>query len=297
MTVTSVEIVWCGRFALALALLGVAGCGNMSNSTTTAPKPGRLIGVRAGMEVPLSLLSQIEAGKARKGQLVPFMVTEDVKNDNGDVVIAKGTIAEGEVTWSRSEGTLSAMVNEPARLEVRLKHTRSSGGWPIPLCTDMDKPDEGYQFTRDNTGKPAERNDVGVDPEVTEAAVQAISEFMETGDSSRLNANTRAREWLIKVSKEPGMEAARSFIDPEAPQKAQATDLERVVKHVRDGSITHLAGGEVMLAVAALQEFGNLAHSVEHSISSRLKGRTIKAYVGTPVKAYVAKDVSAKVVD
>lgn len=280
-------------YAVVFVLLLAMGCKPTSGS---APASVTAISLAAGTEVPLTLLRQIEAGDAREGLLVPFMVAADVKDSAGSVLISKGSVTEGEVTWSRSEGTLSGLMNQPARLAVKLKHTRGAGDVTVPLCADRDKPDEAYQFTRENTGKPWERDEFdSMDAGLNEAVARSLAEFMETGDASRLSADTQAREWLLQATRKPGLEAARAYLDPEAPERGQAEELERVVRHVRDGSITKLAGGEVMLAVTALQQFGKLAQSVEQSLSGKLKGRTIKAYVGTPVTAYVARDVQVKV--
>src|SRR5262245_27815736 len=116
--------------ALVLLVGCVIGCGR--NDSSSEPV-GKEVTIAKGAEVDLLLLRQIEAGSTREGTLVPFMVAEDVRNPTGDVVIEKGTIAEGEVTWSRSEGTMSGMMRKPARLEVAIKRTRAPGGETILL--------------------------------------------------------------------------------------------------------------------------------------------------------------------
>jgi len=247
-----------------------------------------------GTEVPLILLRPIEAGGSREGLLVPFMVSADVTDEAGHVLIPKGTVAEGEVTWSRSEGTLSGLMNQPARLAVRFNRTRGAGGESVHLCAEIDKPDEAFQFTRENTGLAARFDGPTLDEALSETVAKSLSEFFASGDPSRLEAETEARKWLIEATKAPGLESARAFLDPDAPERAQADDLKRVVKHLQDGTITKLAAPELMLAANALSELGRLASSVDRSLSAKLKGRTIKAYAGTPVTARVADEVKVK---
>lgn len=278
-----------------LVLLAVlAGCSrNTPSSTTSAPKS---LVLAKSTAVSLVLLRQISAGSTREGTLVPFMVAEDVADSSGNVLIPKGTIAEGEVTWSRSEGTLGGLTNRPARLAVAIKRTRGAGGESVHLVTDIEKPDEPYAFTRANTGLPdAQISAEGVaklsGEEVSRKVQEKIEEFFETGDPRSLREDDEVRQMLSDLTKANDMSAAADMMDG----SEKLGDIERLVKHVRDGSMTSLAGPQALLAVTALQEMGQLAQSVEHAISSRLKGRTIKAYVGTPVRAFVASDVSVKV--
>lgn len=241
------------------------------------------------------LLRQIEAGSTREGLLVPFMVAEDVVDDAGHVLIPKGSVAEGEVTWSRSEGSLSGLMNQPARLAVRFNRTRAAGEESVHLCADLKKPDEAFQFTRENTGRSDVEGGQSLEGALNESVAKSLNEFFTSGDPSRLDAETEARQWLIEATKAPGMEAARAYLDPEAPERASQDSLGRVVKHLQDGTITKLAAPELMLAANALSELGRLASSVDRSLGSKLKGRTIKAYAGTKVTAFVKDEVKVKV--
>jgi hypothetical protein len=275
--------------ATVLALVAL-GCGPKGPS---APEL-KTASLSKGAEVPLILLRQLEAGSTREGTLVPFMVAQDVEGPDGIVVIPKGAVAEGEVSWSRSEGTLSGVLGQPARLEVRILRTRSSGGDSVPLQSDSEDERENFEFNRANTGVPDAKISGGGmqgfdSVELETKALAAIEDFFETGDAQKLNVQDDVREWLYKASEENQMQELRSAMD------SGSSDLTRVIRHVRDGSLTQLAGSELLLAVHAVTQLGRLAHSVERSLSSKLKGRTIKAYVGTPAKAFVAKDVRVKV--
>lgn len=275
-----------------LAAFGLAGCG--ANAPAPAKIATREVTLEAGVEVPLILLRQISAGSTRQGTLVPFMVAEDVKTADGAVAIPKGTIAEGEVTWSRSEGSLGGLMNQPARLAVKFNRTRGAGGETVELCANRDQPEEAYAFTRDNTGLPDARltgelrQKLG-ESDVAERLDAAISGFFETGDASKLDLEADAREWLRQLIRENDMKALDDSL------AKGGSDLGRVAKHIQDGSLTQLAAPDLVLAVTAMQQLGQLAHSLERGLSRTLKGRTIKAYVGTPVTAYVGKEAKVKV--
>lgn len=272
------------RSACFLLFVSIAlwGCGSQTSSGAAG---GKAATVEKGIEVPLVLLRQIEAGSTREGTLVPFMVAEDVRNRAGDIVIEKGAIAEGEVTWSRSEGMLSGMMRNPARLEVAIKRTRAPGGETIALVSVPDDPEKNFGFTRANTGLPDARID-NQRNDLTVRVQESIDEFFETGDASSLDAREEVREWVRRMAAENGMSDLRQKMD------GSTSDLEKVVRNVRDGSITGLTGPEMVLALNAVVELGRLAHSVSRSIESKLKGRTIKAFVGTPAKAFVASDTT-----
>ena len=264
-----------------LAILIVCGCGPkdgavaVSGPETLAPK---------GAEVSLILLRQLEAGSTREGTLVPFMVAADVQNAEGKTILEKGSIAEGEVKWSRSEGTLSGMMGKPARLEVSIKRTRAPGGETVLLQAGREDPNDGYAFNRGNTGLQDARVDTQQSTTLNEQIRESIDEFFETGDASNLDAREEVREWVRRMASENGMEELKGKMD------GSTSDLEKVVRSVRDGSITKLTAPEMVLAVHAVIELGRLAHSVERSIGGKFKGRTIKAFVGTPAKAYIAED-------
>jgi hypothetical protein len=272
------------RFLPLLALIAIvvqSGCGPKGGAAEVA---GPEAVAPKGAEVSLVLLRQLEAGSTREGTLVPFMVEEDVLNAEGKTVLEKGSIAEGEVTWSRSEGTLSGMMGKPARLEVSIKRTRAPGGETVLLQAGKDDPKENFAFTRGNTGLQDARVDTQGGQSLTEQVRDSVDEFFETGDASNLNAREEVREWLRRMASENEMEELREKMD------GSTSDLEKVVRSVRDGSITKLTAPEMVLAVNAVMELGRLAHSVERSIGGKLKGRTIKAFVGTRAKAYISGD-------
>jgi hypothetical protein len=128
--------------------------------------------------------------------------------------------------------------------------------------------------------------------EMAERLERDLRAFLEEGKPM---GDAHAREWLFELSKEPGLESLRKFADPNAPQNSDFQSLERVVTHTRDGSITKITGTEMLLAVSALSELSRLAGAVDNALSRRLKGRTIRATIGTSAEAFVAEDVTVKV--
>src|SRR5947207_1572172 len=95
---------------LVLATILLCGC---SSPKPEAPPPEVSV-LQAGTAVPTVLMQQLESGGTPKDTEVHLMVSEDVKDLQGRVLIPKGAAAKGRVTWSRAEGSLGALTNTPA---------------------------------------------------------------------------------------------------------------------------------------------------------------------------------------
>ncbi len=285
--------------SLAATLLAVAlvGC---SSKAPDPEKPLKTARLAEGARVELLLLRQLSAGGSKKDTAVPFQVAKDVVDGAGNVVIRQGTIAEGKVVWSRSEGTLSGMLGQPARLAVKFEATQAVDGIKVSLCASAEKPDDPYHFTQKNTGKPWERKDFDKVAEsegrqMLEAFASSLNQYLETGEGGL--ADGHYREWLQRIAQDPGMEALRRYVDSNALDKREESELGSVLRDISAGRLDRISGGEAMLAFSALTQLSRVVQAAEHSLSRRLKGRTIKAYIGTPASAYVSSEVTVRLSD
>ena len=78
------------------------------------------------------------------------MVTRDVKATDDRVLIPRGAIAYGRVSWSRSAGALSKVVNEPPRLAVSIDRTTAIDDQSVYLrATATGEP---HHYSGKNTG-------------------------------------------------------------------------------------------------------------------------------------------------
>ncbi|HVL39850.1 MAG TPA: hypothetical protein VM328_10720 [Fimbriimonadaceae bacterium] len=237
-----------------------------------------------GTEVRLLLLAQLEAGQAKVGDRVPFVVAEDVVVD-GRTLISAGAPASGEVVWSRSEGTLSALANQPARLAVKLTEVEMATGAKARLETDGD----AYQFTRANTGGGTTGRvieDLMRDPDRRQVLEQLAGMF-ESGSSADLSS-PEAREVLQALAAEMNLPRTLELVRRQEMERA-----ESLIARIKEGgSAAAILGGSHLATVAAVGELARLADDVGSRLGRMLRGRTIKAHVGTPVTARVAEDMA-----
>lgn len=85
--------------------------------------------------VRLTVVDEIRSGRTKSGTKVNFVVTENVTNHRGEVLIRKGTAAQGLVTNSRHAGAWGRR----GVVEVTLSNTTSADGQIVPLRATTDK--------------------------------------------------------------------------------------------------------------------------------------------------------------
>lgn len=235
--------------------------------------------VAADVEVPLILLTELSSGGTGKGSKVAFMVTQDVHSSDGTLVIPRGAIAYGTVTWSRSAGMISKFLNEPARLAVAIESTVSADGKVVPLQFNKSDAKEALRFTGANTGierASEELEKVLADAEAKKALANMLEGLLgKQMGSDDIVAILAAR---LQLSSLKQMAEARSL-----------GDIIGVFKGIATGEITRIATAHTGLVVDAISELTGLRRSVGDRISGLFKGRNIRAYPGTPVKAYIRR--------
>lgn len=288
---------------LALAAILLPGCGSSggaAGSSGNGPAIEAKAKLPASTPVRLVLLSDLAAGRSKVGERVIFLVGEDVRSSDRLIAIPKGSLAEGEVAWSRSEGMLSAAMNRPARLTVKLLSLRLPGGGTVPLSAAPDgKSDEPYAFDRGNTQIQRVADEVaemvkGAEQSAVETLAQSLDTFLQTGDAGALNSSEASREALSRILQAPEFDKARSLMANGNPEKS-AEPLSRLIREARGGSVASLAAPELALALGALQEFGKLVGSIDAGLGRVFRGRTLRAHPGTDVQAYLASDFEVSV--
>lgn len=269
-----------------LAVLLAVGCGKSApDKVVEKPRP---VSLASGTGIPLVLLEPIDSGGTKEGERVAFIVAEDVKV-GGQVVIPRGAPAEGVVAYSRAAGTLSALMNTPARLAVRMERAWAPDGTEIRLCTVQESVEEPYAFTRDNTSKVGGGS--GLDElwasEDSQRLLSQLAADLEEGRALDLG-DPEVRKTLAEAADKLGMGSTARLL--EEGEIKQASDLLSQVR--RGGSATALLSGASLTTVGAAMELVNLAGNVGSRVTGMLKGRNIKAHVGTRVQAYVASPAS-----
>jgi len=260
----------------------LVGCSSPAPEVTTIAKK---VEVAKGTTVDLVLAKQIDAGSTREGDYVPFLVANDVRDGEGNLILAKGSVVKAEVQSSRGEGSLSGLMNRPARLDVILKEVQAVDGTPVVLVADNDKPDDPYRFTRENTGKPGV-DSAKVDDLLKDETNRQLAEKL----SAAFNGQTpdlftpEAKEAMSKFASELGLNDTKKLLE-----KGQG-DCEKIsgaIERLQHGDLSGLTKGDLSLTLGSVVELANLAGGLGDRVSRSLKGRTIRAYPGTAVRAFI----------
>lgn len=281
-----------GLAVVSVALLGV-GCGPEEAAKSPVPEAPKVAMVAKGTPVEFMMMAPVESGDCKPGTLIPMIVADDVKVD-GYVVIPSGTSVFAEVSKSRAAGALSAMLNEPARLEVKFQPIEADG-YTISFSADGAKEEPiDYAFTRDNTGKPetGEPLDAALKNAATRKLLEELSDALETGRTpDDLAARIAGDAEVGRLLDQMALGRAKEMVSKEeSPEKGYRRLLD-VTNTLREGDLSKLAGADVALAIAAVEEIGGLANRVNGTLKGIFKGRNIRAHIGTRVRAYVHEDV------
>lgn len=271
------------KAALAVAAtLAVAGC-----SEVAVPLSGPKTGVVAkDTPVELMLLRELESGRTPTGSKAPFLVLEDVKTDTGIVAIPKGSVVYGEVTWSRGEDALSVVANRPARLAVRLGEVTAVDGQKIALRADDDAE---FQFDRANTGRVnlAETLSEAWDNEEDRKLLIELRDFVETGKAPSFDPNAKSED-LASLSARLRLDGIKKLAE-----EGRIDEVARLMDDVKSGrDRVSLVGGDPVTTLLMMSDLGQLAGGVTDRLSRMLKGRSIRAHVGTKVEAFVAESAT-----
>lgn len=248
--------------------------------------------LKKGLPIELMLAKRLDAGTAKEGEYVPFIVTEDVKDDAGNVAFPKGSVVDGEVTWSRSEGTLSGLAGQPARLEVKFKGLKVDESTVFPLTADVAEADKPYSFNRSNTGLPGDGADQLDDILKDEVNRQALDQIMKAFNGEDVSLDSLDTKMALeKIADRLGLTQTKEVAQSSA---SSWMGMNQSIKDLQKGTLLSIATGEGALAVGAVLELANLAGEVGGKITDKLKGRTIRAFPGTKVKAYLTQDQTVR---
>ncbi len=266
-----------------VSVLLVVGC-KSSNTGPGSPQTS-VVTLPGGTSVPLRLATSLHAGREKEGNHVLLVVDQDVLS-NGIVVVPKGTVVMGSISQSRSEGTLSSLMNQPARLAVKVPVLTVQGS---DVALELEKGDE-FEFDRANTSVASiDLKRQLEDPKSRELLVQLVQSLDSANVSAALEGT--AEESLREVAESCGL-----------TELAKASSLQKdSVRTMLDSlstpqGIARLAsGGDLELALQATSQLIRLGESAADRLGKSLKGRTIRAPIGMRIEARTAAPLTVKI--
>jgi len=282
-----------------LAVLAAFGAGYYwlrSNDVRLPVDEPRILKLPAGQPVNLIVVEPLSSGGSEVGEEVDLIVAEDVKVD-GTVAIRKGTPAKGKITRSRSGSIVSALSNQPARLEMELTSIQADGK-TIPI---VPAEADVHAFTQANTARKepdADIEEAMKDPEKRKLLEDVVSrlagkekvsatdlvglDLEALNDSFTLPETDRFLNEVRNVR--PGAKSGESSRD----------SAERIIGGLVSGRLTDVAGIDPVVIARALGEVGNLGRKADQKLRGVFKGRNIWVEIGTPVPAKTAKLVEIR---
>jgi hypothetical protein len=132
--------------ALALVILSLSAASGADAQTAPAtPLPiiatlrpsGGTVALPANTELFLTLNQELSSKRARTGDMFDMTVSHDVLIDNY-VVIPKGALGKGEVTWRTGKG----MFGKSAKMEIELRYVDVNGR-RVPITGKYRQEGEG----------------------------------------------------------------------------------------------------------------------------------------------------------
>jgi hypothetical protein len=140
--------------------------------------------------------------------------------------------------------------------------------------------DDRYHFTGDNTGfeRASDELEKILADEASKKSLQQMLEGLAGIDMGDSKIVTMLAERLNLGSMK------------KLAETNSLNDLVGALKGIAAGELTRIATGQTTLVIEAIAELAGIRKTVGDRISGLFKGRNIKAFPGTPVTAYVAKE-------
>lgn len=240
----------------------VVGC-----AREAAPPEIKTYNLPSGTSVSVRLASALNAGASDVGSPVLLVVDQPVSVD-GATVIPKGSVVSAKVSKSRSEGTLSGLLNQPARLSIEIDSLAVNG---IDIPVEFAEGKE-FDFDRDNT------SDAKLDVQ------QALSDPSQRAVLEGL-AEALAKGQIPEVSDVAVLESTAQGLglrQLETAAKGGKSSLNSLLSDLQSpaGIAKMVNGGQLDLALGAASEIIRLGDAAARGLGRALRGRTIRAPIG-----------------
>lgn len=257
----------------------------------------------SGTEVKLTLLDDIGSGGSRLDSTVAFLVSDDIKDPQGKILIASGTLATAKVAQVRREGALSAPVfDHPARLALTLEKTWTVDKQVVHLKANLNKkPYELYQFTRDNTQMPMPKNEDKAlkDAWKVKRKYNLIAKLVGIFKGGGNGEDFKDRTELVALSELAETISLGNTVDLIVSGRLNA--LHELIVAIRSrrvfSGIAAIGSGIVGFreGLLAVKELAHLSHNVGQYVGGRFKGRNIKAPAGLEIICFTGEEMQVTI--
>jgi hypothetical protein len=250
---------------------------------------GSAAALAQGTPVEFVLLEPLHSGSTEPGETASIVVTKEVKDEVGRVLVPAGATAKVEVVRSREASVATSLVNQPARLEVRFL-AMNIKGTKVQLSAGREAGDATLELTRDTSS----RNEAS-------AALKSLWEHPETQQfltdlADRLNGEKLGEDFddpdSRRIMKDVAQQLGLSAMKRAGAEGQSVGAVLAATERVSRGAYENMDAAEAMLALQALSELAHLANGVDRGLRGAFKGRNIKIPIGTRLTAYVAKSAS-----
>lgn len=267
---------------LIVVAVALAGCSKKEPERSVLSK---------GTPVKLMLLTELHAGREPEGSPVPLLVLEDVRDGKGRLLLKKGAVASAKVTQSRSAGALSGMMNQPPRLNIAFDDVKAVDGTQVSLSAVKDgAKDADYEFNRGNTGIPGRvaNMDRAYSQEDKKELFVRLAEMISENKTGNLANDPKSEELIRNLAKDLQLNDTEAL-----DAKGDLDKATGLLGQLTTGRVdANLLAAASLGTVNSLIELTHVAAFAVDRVGGMLKGRTIRAHIGTELTAYVAEDAT-----
>ncbi len=206
------------------------------------------------------MVDELTSGGSETGSSLRFVLTSSIPDSD---LPPLGTIVTGKVSWSRAEGSLGALTDTPARLNVALD---PMGNYTL---SGQPKAVRDIEFNRANTGLPESSSA----PVATEERATLLEQFLTTPGGVPIPTDA-----IESLKSDTSLPATEKFLS-----QSRRSGSASLVAALASGGTS----AEFELALSAVNEVRSVLGRNLGALKRRLGGRNIHAYPGTEVTAYL----------
>lgn len=276
--------------AMIVSLYGCQGTETVTEAAIAEPELAPVM-VPSGTEVRMLLLQSVSSGGSQVGSKVQFVVADDVVID-GEVVVPLGSMAYGVVERSRGSTAATTMINQPARLDIRIEELVRVDGERVALAVDIEEPQVALDMreVRRRTAEPLRGEFVRAE----EDALRMLAQALDSGKGFDGLLEDVNREALSSAAQKLGYRSLQELAQPRTSGQDEFVKLIDLLDQAQSAMANPIIPSEAILMLRAVEEISRFAGGIDRWLRGTFKGRNISHPVGTEITVHIAEDVMLK---